>query len=39
MLTHESEQCLDAVLVQRMSLHVCKSCNEPEILESAVHYN
>ena len=38
MLTHESEQFLNSVLVQHVSLHVCKICNEPEILETAVHY-
>ena len=39
MLTHESEQFLNIVLVQYVSLHVCKNCNESEILERAVHYN
>ena len=38
MLTHESEQFLNAVLLQYVSLHVCKNCSEPEILEMAVHY-
>ena len=33
MLTHESEQFLNSVLVQHESLHVCKNCTEPEILE------
>ena len=39
MLTHESEQFLNSVLVQHVLLHVCKNCNEPEILGRAVHYN
>ena len=39
MLTHKSEQFLISVLVQHESLHVCKNCDEPEILERAVHYN
>ena len=39
MLTHESEQFLNSVLVQHVSLHVCKNCNEPEFSERAVHYN
>ena len=41
MLTHESEQFLNdnSVLVQHVSLHVCKNCNEPEILGRAVYYN
>ena len=39
MLTHESEEFLNSVLVKHVSLHVCKNCYEPEILERAVHYN
>ena len=39
MLKHENEQFLNSVLIQHMSLHVCKNCNEPEILERVVHYN
>ena len=39
MLTHESEQFLNSVLVQHVSLHVCKNCLEPETLKGAVHYN
>ena len=39
MLTHKSEQFLNSVLVRHVSLHVCKDCNGPEILERAVHYN
>ena len=38
-ISDESEQFHISVLVQHVSLHVCKSCNEPEILERAVHYN
>ena len=39
MLTHESEQFLNSVLVQHLSLHVCNNCFEPEILKTAIHYN
>ena len=39
MLTHESEKLLNSVLVQHVSLHLCKNCNGPEVLERAVHYN
>ena len=39
MLTHESEQCLNSVSVNYVSLRVCKNCCEPEILGRAVHYN
>ena len=39
MLTHESEQFLNSFSVQHVSLHVCKNFFEPEILETAVHYN
>ena len=39
MLTHENEQFLNYVLVQHVSLHVCKNGNEPEIFERAVHCN
>ena len=37
MLTNESEQFLNSVLVQHVSLHVCKNCFESEILR-VVHY-
>ena len=39
MLTHESDKFLNSVLVQHVSLHVCKNCNKPEILERAINYN
>ena len=39
MLTDESEQYVNSILVQHVSLHVCKNCNEPGILEKSVHYN
>ena len=39
MLTLESEQFLNSVLVQHVLLHVCKNCIELEVLESAVYYN
>ena len=37
MLTHEIDQFLNSVLVQHVSLHVCKSCTEPEILKRGCH--
>ena len=36
MLTHESGQFFNSVLVHHVSLHVCKNCNEPEILKRAI---
>ena len=33
MLTHEIDKFLNSVLVQHVSLHVCKNCTEPEILK------
>ena len=39
MLIHESDQFLNSVLVQQVSLHVCKKCNKPEILERAINNN